>query len=150
MKTMRFYQVLFFLLILSLMSMKCNPDPVEVEGDTDGPELSIINPDNNDIFYVEGGSQTPNYLILEADASDTSTITIGSVTVYNSSEEEVFYYEETSSTQNGASISTIYTSFTTEDIGENSIVFEFEDAAGNSSSITRIATCLASESNLPS
>lgn len=150
MRTTRFYQGLFFVLTLSLMSMRCDPDPVLIEGDTDGPELTIVNPDNDDIFYVEDGVDTPQYVILEANATDDSTIVIGSATVYNTAGEQVYYYNETSSTQNGASITTIYSSFRTVEPGEYRIVFEFEDAVGNSSSITRIVTCLPSESDLPS
>ena len=151
MRTTKFYHGLFLVLTLSLMSIDCDEDPVIVEGDMEGPEITIINPDDNDIFYVEDGVDTPKYVILEANATDDdSSIVIGSATVYNSSGEQVYYYDETSGSQNGASITTIYSSFRTDVPGEYRIEFEFEDAAGNSSIITRIVTCLPSESDLPS
>lgn len=135
------------LLGLTLFSFKCSSDdgPVLTEGDENGPVISIVNPDDNDLFYTDGGMDSPDYIIIEANASDDSTISIGSATVYNSDGLQVYYYDETSSTQNGASITTIYTSFRTIDPGEYTIVFEFEDALGNSSALTRIVSCEYSE-----
>lgn len=142
------------MLALSLLSVKCDDDtPVMVEGDVDAPVLSIVNPDEGDLFYTENGMDTPDYVIIEANASDASTIIRGSATVYNSANEEVYYYEETSATQNGTSITTIYTSFRTSDPGEYDIVFEFEDANGNSNSLVVKVTCLPSDigdTDLPS
>ena len=135
------------LLGLTLFSFQCSSDdgPTLTEGDEDGPVISIVNPDDNDLFYTDGGIDTPDYVIIEANATDDSTISIGSATVYNNSGQQVYYYDETSSSQNGASITTIYTSFRTFEPGDYTIVFEFEDALGNSASLTRSVTCQYSE-----
>ena len=147
MRIQAFLKMLVVLLGLTLFSFRCNPDdgPILAEGDEEGPIISVVNPDNNDLFYTDGGIDTPDYVVIEANATDDSTISIGSATVYNSSGQEVYYYEETSSTQNGASITTIYTSFRTLNPDNYSIVIEFEDALGNSTSLTRNVTCEYSE-----
>ncbi len=135
------------LLGLTLFSFQCSSDdgPTLTEGDEDGPVISIVNPDDNDLFYTDGGIDTPDYVIIEANATDDSTISIGSATVYNNSGQQVYYYDETSSSQNGASITTIYTSFRTFEPGDYTIVFEFEDALGNSATLTRNVSCEYSE-----
>jgi len=146
MKSQSLSKLTLLLVCLMLFNFKCSDDtPVLAEGDEEGPEIFIVNPDDNDIFYTENGVDSPDYVIIEANATDDSTIRIGSATVYNSSGNQVYYYEETTSTQNGASITTIYTSFRTIEPGEYSIVFEFEDALGNSTTHTRIVTCQFSE-----
>ncbi|MEY8848273.1 hypothetical protein AB9K26_05635 [Psychroserpens sp. XS_ASV72] len=147
MRTGIFYKGLFLVLCLSLFSFDCSNDdgPDRIEGDEDAPIISVVNPDEGDVFYTDGGVETPDYIIIEANASDTSTITIGSATVYNSTNDIVYYYDETSQTQNNTSITTIYTSFRTLHPGNYVVVIEFIDANGNSSSVIRNVTCLFSE-----
>lgn len=146
MRTSTFFRSFSLVICFSLFSFKCSDDgPVMIEGDEDAPAITIVNPDEGDVFYTDGGVDTPDYVILEATASDESTITIGSATVYNNNDEQVYYYDETSVTQNNSSITTIYSSFRTLTPGNYSIVFEFEDANGNSSTITRNVVCLFSE-----
>lgn len=136
---------------LSLFSLKCDNDDGIFEGE-DGPALeenapviSVLRPNEGAVFYTEGGVDSPDYIIIEATATDDSRIEKGSVSIFNSSGVLVDYYEETSATQNGQSINSIYTSFRTFDAGDYVLEFEFKDVAGNSSFKVRNVTCLYSE-----
>ena len=147
MKTSKFFLALTVALSCSLICFNCKKD-VLMEGedaDTSGPVITVNSPLANAVFYTDGGVDSPDYIVIRADATDDSRIVIGSVTVYNDSGEQVKYYEETSSTQNGISIIDIYTSFRTIQPGNYTLEFKFEDILGNSSTVTRNVTCEYSE-----
>lgn len=146
MKTLLLTKALFLLIIVSLCSFKCaKDDTIEVDPeDITAPNITIVTPNENAIFYTEDGIQTPDYVILQANASDESTIIKGSVILKNDAGQQVYYYEETAATQNNASITTIYTSFQTTTPGTYSLVYEFEDSNGNISEVTIQVTCVFS------
>jgi hypothetical protein len=134
---------------VSLCSFKCKTDDViEINPeDLAAPEITIITPNENATFYTDGGMDSPDYLILQANATDASTIIRGSVTVKNSAGAEVYYYEETAATQNNATITTVYTSFRTTEPGTYSLIYEFEDSNENVSQVSIVATCIFSETD---
>ncbi|MUU78042.1 hypothetical protein [Winogradskyella endarachnes] len=147
MKISKFFLGLTIALCCSLICFNCKKDEL-VEGedaDSSGPVITINTPSANAVFYTDGGIDSPDYIVITADATDDSQIDMGSVTVYNDSGEQVKYYEETSSTQNGISITDIYTSFSTIHPGNYTLEFKFEDSLGNSSTVTRNVTCEYSE-----
>lgn len=147
MKTSKFFLALTVALSCSLICSNCKKDEL-IEGedaDSSGPVITINTPSANAVFYTEEGVDSPDNIVITADATDDSQIVIGSVTVYNDSGEQVKYYEETSSTQNGISITDIYTSFSTIHPGNYTLEFKFEDILGNSSTVTRNVTCEYSE-----
>lgn len=151
MKNSKFYSALFLMCCLSLFSVDCDDNDGFIEGEEDQileqvePVITVLNPSEGAVFYTEGGLDSPDYVIIEATATDESRIEKGSVTIFNSSGAQVGYYEETSATQNGQSINTIYTSFRTFEPGDYVLEYEFKDVAGNSSFEFRNVTCLYSE-----
>lgn len=147
MKTKFSIKLIAVILFIGLCSFKCKRDDViDIDPeDLASPEITILTPNENAIFYTDGGMDSPDYIILQANASDASTIIKGSVTVKNSAGVAVYYYEETAATQNNASITTIYTSFRTTEPGTYSLVYEFEDSNENIAQITIQAICLYSE-----
>lgn len=147
MKTTLSIKLILLGLLISLCSFKCKTDDViDIDPeDLTAPEITIVTPNANATFYTEGGIDTPDYVVLQATATDDSTIIKGSVTVKNSAGEDVYYYEETAATQNNASITTIYTSFRTTEPGIYSLVYEFEDSNANVSEVTIQVTCVYSE-----
>ena len=147
MKTTLPIKIILVTLFVSLCSFTCRKDDViEIDPeDLTAPEITIVTPNNNATFYTDGGIETPDYVVLQATATDDSTIVKGSVTVKNSAGVEVFYYEETSASQNNASITTIYSSFRTTEPGTYSLVYEFEDSNANISQVTIQVTCIYSE-----
>lgn len=139
-------KVLAVLFFVSLCSFKCSKDTVQVNPeDLTAPEITIVTPNEDAIFYTEGGANSPDYIILQATATDESTIIKGSVTVKNSAGQQVYYYEETAATQNNASITTIYSSFRTTTPGTYSLTYEFEDSNENVSHLTIQVTCVPSD-----
>ncbi|MCH2195046.1 hypothetical protein [Kordia sp.] len=149
MKSILSTKIVALLLFVSLCSFKCKTDDViEINPeDLAAPEITIITPNENATFYTDGGMDSPDYLILQANATDASTIIRGSVTVKNSAGAEVYYYEETAATQNNATITTIYTSFRTSEPGTYSLIYEFEDSNENVSQVSIVATCIFSETD---
>lgn len=151
MKNQKFYSALFLMCCLSLFSVDCDDNDGFIEGEEglvleqNPPVITVLSPNEEGVFYTEDGVDTPDYIVIQATATDASKIEKGSVTVYNSSDVMVYYYDETSSTQNGQSINTIYTSFRTFEPGDYVLEYEFTDVAGNSSVEVRNVTCLYSE-----
>nr|WP_321236980.1 hypothetical protein [uncultured Psychroserpens sp.] len=151
MKNQKFYSGIIIMCCLSFFSVKCDNHDDFIEGEDgitqeqDAPVITVLKPNEDAVFYTDGGVDTPDYIIIEATATDESKIERGSVTIFNSSGVQVDYYEETSATQNGQSINAIYTSFRTFESGDYLLEYEFVDSAGNSSFETRNVTCLFSE-----
>lgn len=151
MKTQKFNFAVILIVSLSLFSFKCSDGDGKEEGEDDqlleqnDPVVTVLKPNENAEFYTQGGVDSPDYIVIEATATDDSIIEKGSVTIFNSSGAQVGYYEETSATQNGQSINTIYTSFSTLDPGGYVLEYEFIDVAGNSSTEVRNVTCTYSE-----
>ena len=83
MKSILSTKIVALLLFVSLCSFKCKTDDViEINPeDLAAPEITIITPNENATFYTDGGMDSPDYLILQANATDASTIIRGSVTV---------------------------------------------------------------------
>lgn len=157
MKTTLSIKLILCVLFISLCSFKCQRDDIiEINPeDLTAPEITIVTPNENATFYTDGGMNSPDYVILQATASDESTIIKGSVTVKNSAGAEVYYYEETAATQNNASITTIYSSFRTTEPGMYTLIYEFEDSNGNTNSISIQVNCVYSavdpyNDNMPS
>lgn len=151
MKNQKFYSALLLMCCLSLLSVDCEDNDGFIEGE-DGlileenpPVITVLNPNVDAVFYTEDGVDAPDYIVIQATATDESKIERGSVTIFNSSGGQVDYYEETASTQNGQSINTIYTSFSTFDSGDYVLEYEFTDVAGNSTIEVRHVTCVYSE-----
>lgn len=141
MKT-KFVNIAVLLLATSLLSGCFWTKDDIVEGDETAPTLTIVNPEEGEIFYTEGGPNTPQYVILEATATDESNIDLGRVTVYDSSNSVQKEYELRSSSINGGSVRAIYSSFKTTNDGNYRIVFHFEDALGNSVERTVNVQCV--------
>lgn len=151
MKNQKFYLAILLMCCLSLFSVDCENNNGIIEGEegiieeSNPPEITVLSPNEDAQFYTEGGTDSPDYIVIEATATDESKIEIGSVTIFNSSGVQVDYYEETSATQNGQSITSIYTSFSTFESGDYTLEFKFMDMAGNVSFETRQVTCIFSE-----
>jgi hypothetical protein len=146
MKTTLSIKLMLLVLFVSLCSFKCGNDTIEVDPeDLTAPQITIVTPNANATFYTDGGMDSPDYVILQATATDDSTIVKGSVTVLNSAGQEVYYYEETAATQNNQSITTIYTSFRTTNPDTYTLLYEFEDSNANDAQVTIQVTCLFSE-----
>ena len=150
MKNQKIYSALLLMCCLSLFSMKCESDDIPTEAD-DGliedqiaPSITVLSPIEGLVFYTEGGVDSPDYIEIQATATDDSLIEKGSVRIFNNSSVEVDYYEETSGTVNSTSITAIQTSFRTFEPGEYTLEFEFIDSEGNSSFIVRNVICLFS------
>lgn len=139
MRTRVFYKGLILLVCISLFNFRC--DDGMVEGDEVAPDISVLFPNEGASFYEDGS------IVFQANAFDESKIIRGSATILNSSNGiEEDSYQETSTSQNGVSITTIYSSFDDLSPGNYSIVFEFEDANGNvSDPIIRNVVCLPSD-----
>ncbi|MCB4808174.1 hypothetical protein LG651_07895 [Tamlana sp. 62-3] len=139
---------LTLLLLVCSMLVKCdfssNYENIEESKDNSPPIIQIESPTANKVFYTDGGTEAPDYVVINATATDDSKIVTGTVTVYNSNKESVHFYEETSSTQNNISINEVYTSFRTVQEGDYSIEIEFTDSQGNSAIETINVTCLYS------
>lgn len=141
MKNLKFILLLF---LGSSLFIKCNcskDDDLEEGTDMSSPVITVVSPNQNAIFYTENGVDSPDYVVINATATDEYKIIAGRVRVLNSLNQEVHYYQELSSQQNGISIEEVYTSFTTIQEGNYTIIFEFEDSSGNIATKTRNITC---------
>lgn len=148
---MKNLKTLYFILFATFLSFSSctllgiddnDEEPPESREDNP-PVISIVSPNEGATFYTEGGTDTPEVIVCNANATDESTIEKGSITIYNSGGEVVHYYEELAKTSpiavNGA-----YTSFKTLQEGDYIVEFKFEDTYGNIEIENRNVTCVYS------
>ncbi|MFD2726689.1 hypothetical protein [Hyunsoonleella rubra] len=118
-----------------------NPENLEEEA----PVISIVSPNEGLVFYTEGGADTPDRVVCNASVSDASTVKKGSITIYNTGKEVVYYYEELASLLTSKNVDGAYSTFKTLQDGTYEIEFRFEDVHGNVAIEKRNVTCVYSK-----
>lgn len=141
---MSFFRMFIVVASVCLLSGQCDStiDP----SDETAPEITILSPSQNAVFYTVGGVDTPTSLVANATATDDANIKEAYIRVYDSNDVEVDIHEELAALQQVSSINEVYSSFSTIEAGEYTIEFSFEDVNGNIATAIRNVTCMLSES----
>lgn len=143
MKTMSFLRTFIIIASVCLFSFKCE-DTIDPSDQT-APQITILTPSEGATFYTEGGVDTPIDLVMNAIASDSSNIKMGYIRVYDSYGAEKHDHDEFAALQGVASLTEVYSSFSTTVPGEYTIEFGFEDVNNNLATATRNVICVFSE-----
>jgi hypothetical protein len=144
MKKQKIYLLLIIMSSFTLFSFQCT-EKGAVDGDEDGPNITVLKPQEGSQFYIDGGGNAPDWLLVYATATDDSDIKIATVTIFNNAGEEIYYDEVLPSGSNSFRVHYIQSTFRTVEPVNYRIEIEFIDVLGNSSKIIRNAVCLVSE-----
>jgi hypothetical protein len=144
MKKQKIYLLLIIMSSFTLFSFQCT-EKGAVDGDEDGPNITVLKPQEGSQFYIDGGGDAPDWLLVYATATDDSDIKIATVTIFNNAGEEIYYDEVLPSGSNSFRVHYIQSTFRTVEPVNYRIEIEFIDVLGNSSKIIRNALCLESE-----
>ena len=144
MKNQRFFLAVIIMLSFTLFSFQCTKKDV-ADGDEDGPIITVLKPSEGSQFYIDGGEDTPDWLLVHATATDESGINIATVTIFNNEGEEVDYDQVLPNGSNSFRVNYIQSTFRTVEPGNYRIDIEFRDDLGYSSIVTRNVVCLDSE-----
>ena len=141
MKTMSFFRMFIVVASVCLLSGQCDStiDP----SDETAPQITIVSPNQNAVFYTVGGVDSPTSLVTNATATDDANIKEAYIRVYDSNGVEVDIHQEIAAIQQVTSINEVYSSFSTVESGEYTIEFSFEDV--NVATATRNVTCVFSD-----
>jgi len=144
MKNQKIYLAVIIMLSFTLFSFQCTRQAI-VEGDEDGPIITVVSPSENSQFYITGGEQ-PDRILISATVTDDSGINMGTITIFNSEgDEAVEPYSVYATNFNSYQVNHIQTGFSTLIPDDYRIEIEFSDDIGNSSIVIRHVECLDSE-----
>ena len=116
-----------------------------VEGDEEGPIITVLSPSENSQFYVLGGEDTPDSIFIHATATDESGISQATISIFNSEGDEVINpYSVYATSFNSYQVNHIQRGFSTLIPGIYRIEIEYRDDLEKSSIVTRNVLCLAS------
>ena len=121
-----------------------NTAEVREEVDNKGPGIAVVSPSENGEFYTDGGTDSPDFIVLNAEGTDDSSIAEGSLKVYNSSNMEVFTSNRLYEVEDPNARS-LNETFRTATDGDYTVEFMFKDTEGNTSKVTRNIKCIYSE-----
>ncbi len=154
MKNQKIYLAVIIMLSFTLFSFQCTRKAV-AEGDIDGPEITVVSPSELSQFYIAGGEDTPDSILIYATVTDDSGINIGTIRIFNNAGDEIFNnagyelgntypYSVYPTSFNSYRVNHIQIGFSTLIPDSYRIEIEFRDDLGNSSIVTRNVVCLDS------
>ena len=144
MKNQKIYLAVIIMLSFTLFSFQCTSKGV-ADGDEDGPEITVLYPSVDSEFYIDGGEDAPDWILIHATATDDSDISIATVTITNSAGVEKYFEDELPGLSNSYRVNRLYRTFRTVEPDNYTIEIEFIDALGHSSKVIRNVVCLDSE-----
>ncbi|KJD31441.1 hypothetical protein PK35_15150 [Tamlana nanhaiensis] len=130
MKNSKFIFALFVTTSL-LVKCKCSDDE-PIEHDVEAPVITIISPNNNQLYYPNSEAENLYTIVVSASATDNNNVKSGKVTITDENGIGEMHSE------NGYEV---YTSFSKANEGVYILTFEFEDYNGNVASEKRIVYC---------
>ena len=114
-----------------------------VEGDEDGPIITVISPSESSQFYVFGGEDIPDRILIHATATGESGMSMATISIFNSEGVEVIDpYSVYATSFNSYQINHIQKGFSALMPDNYRIEIEYSDDLGNSSIVTRNVVCL--------
>ena len=145
MKNQKIYLAVIIMLSFTLFSFQCTKKEM-AEGDEDGPIITVISPSESSQFYIEGGEDAPDSILIHATATDESGMSMATISIFNSEGVEVIDpYSVYATSFNSYQINHIQIGFSTLIPDNYRIEIEYSDDLGNSSIVTRNVVCLDSE-----